>query len=262
MRLCRSVTNTGSGDPESAARRGRASPGTGEGGLMGVGRPFERMVALPATRGHGAWANALSLRELDLPGLELLDDVLQGVNELGLLDPRFRERKGELVRSALRLVDERETARPSGVRLLFLLPGAEVVPGRTGRGALDRVPHLLRVLESGDLQEHRLRVDVGAPTFVPQLLRDVEERHRLGHRDPGLPDRVGDLLLGVAVALGETREAFGLLERVKVSAVEVLDQRDLEDLRFGDVELDAGDLGQPGLHGSAEASLPRDDPEA
>ena len=62
--------------------------------------------------------------------------------------------------------------------------------------------------------------------------------------------------------LGKSGQALGLLERMEVLAVEVLDQRDLEDLGIRDLDLDAGDLRQPRLERRAEAPLAGDDPKA
>src|SRR5262245_21327839 len=204
--------------------------------------------------------NLLAL-EGELARFELLEDLAQRVDQLFAIDPGLRERDVELERSVLRAVDEVKLLRLSfsGGRALLLI--AKVVARGSRAHELDRGFHLPPVAELGDLEEHRPRVDVGAPTFLAQVFGDVEERHRLRDRHARLSDGRRDLLLCVSVLIGERRVPRGLLERMQVAAVEVLDQRDLHDLVVRDVELDARYLGEPGFHRRTEAPLPCDDPE-
>ena len=148
---------------------------------------------------------------------------------------------------------------PSFVAFLSRRRSSRVSPAIT---AFDRGAHSRFVAEARDLEEHRSRFDVGAPTFGSKLVRDLEKRQRLRHRDARLSDGVGDLLLRVRVLGLERGVAFGLLEGMKILSVEVLDQGELDDLVFGHVELDARHLGQPGFDRGAQPALPRDDLEA
>src|SRR6266498_3279561 len=201
---------------------------------------------------------SLSLRQLDVSRLELFDDLAKSFYELAFVDAGLLEREVQFERPALWPEDEGET--PGTLRVgAFLLGGAQVFAGRARGHLADRLAHQGRVLQPPDLQEDRASADVGAPTFLPDVLGDVQQRHRLGDGDARFSYRVGDLLLRVAVTVGETRVALRFFEGMQVLSVEVLDQGDLDDLVLGNVELDAGHFGQSGLHRGSETSLTSDD---
>src|SRR6185436_6665641 len=81
-------------------------------------------------------------------------------------------------------------------------------------------------------------------------------------RDARLPYRRRDLLVRVRVLLLERRVAFGLFDRRQVFALEVLDERDLEELVVRDRHLDTGHLVEARFERGAEPALAGDDREA
>ena len=141
---------------------------------------------------------------------------------------------------------------------------AEVVPADllAGDPRAHRVEHDLLGAKAAELEKERLRGDVGAPTFFLNRRRKLGDRERLGDRDSGLPDRVRDLLVGVAVAILERDVSVRFLERRQVLPLEVLDERDLEELAVGDVHLDARQLRKAGLDGGPVTPLAGDDRES
>src|SRR5262245_58506566 len=158
-----------------------------------------------------AWPPPLLL-ERDLAGLELAQNLAQRVDQLVALHARLLERDVDLERPVLRLEDEGERLRLRLPRALDLLLLAKIVARRSAHDLRERLFHLALVVEARDLEKHGARVDVGAPTFLAQPLRNLEQRHRLGDRDARLSDRRRDLLLRVAVRVGERRVAHRLPE--------------------------------------------------
>src|SRR6266542_4044474 len=94
----------------------------------------------------------LPLRELDLAGFELLDDLAKCLDQLGPLDTGFLEGKVQLEGATLRLIDEGEAAGRPSAGLLFLV-GSKIVSRGAGGHPPDRRPHEVRVPQPGDLQE-------------------------------------------------------------------------------------------------------------
>src|SRR5512138_1087216 len=105
--------------------RGITSPGTRSTPGCAAREPSrrgnERESRPWSSRPRRGGRSGSALREPDLSRFELPDHFAQRVDQLRLLDPGFRKRKGELVRAALRLVDEREALRPAGGGRLLLL---------------------------------------------------------------------------------------------------------------------------------------------
>src|SRR5689334_17763468 len=66
----------------------------------------------------------------------------------------------------------------------------------------------------------------------------------------------------VAALVGEDSERLGFLERPEVLALNVLDERDLDDLRVVDLANDDRELPQPNLHRSLIPALARHDLES
>ncbi len=64
--------------------------------------------------------------------------------------------------------------------------------------------------------------------------------------------------MGIAAALGQALEGFGLLERGQVLALEVLHERDFKHFGFVDVANDHGKLMNAGLDGGMVAALAGD----
>src|SRR5262249_35370743 len=112
------------------------------------------------------------LSHFDLTAFELADHLLEGIDELALFDAGLSEGEVQAEGAAPRLVDEGELSR-APVRARFL--AAKVVSGGTVCDRPDRFLHFVGVLQAGDLQKHAARVDVGAPTFLPQPLGDFEK---------------------------------------------------------------------------------------
>src|SRR5262249_13522415 len=214
----------------------RVAPAIPRDGNVAWTRKLTRARATTSDTETGT-ANSPLLLQRDLARLELPENLLEGVDQLVALHARLLEEDVDLERSVLRLEDKGEGLRLRLPRRADFLLLAQIVARRTGDDLRDRFLHLVLVAESRDLEEHRARIDVGAPTFVAQLLRNLKQRERLGDRDARLPDRRRDLLLCVAVRLGERRIAHRLLERMEVAPMQVLDQRDLHRLVLGHVEL-------------------------
>src|SRR5262245_4547653 len=117
------------------------------------------------------------LLERELARLQLPENLAKRVDQLVALNPRLLERDVDLERSVLRLEDERERLRFRLARTLALLLLTEIIARRSADDLRDRLFHLALVAEASDLEEHRARINVGAPTFLAQSLRDLEQRH-------------------------------------------------------------------------------------
>src|SRR5215813_13608308 len=94
------------GEKYQACRPGRPEPAT----LHNISyrtllSPASGQVIRPA---HTATGTALPLRDLDLAGFELPNDLAEGVDELALIHPGLLEGEVQLEGPALGLVDERE----------------------------------------------------------------------------------------------------------------------------------------------------------
>ena len=76
------------------------------------------------------------------------------------------------------------------------------------------------------------------------LVGQLEQPERVGDARPVPADALADLLLRQPELLDEPSIALGLLERVEVRSLEVLDQRQLEGLGRRDVADHGGDLVQ------------------
>ena len=77
-----------------------------------------------------------------------------------------------------------------------------------------------------------------------------------------LPSRLRHVLVRVAAPLGQRRQRLGLFERRQVLALEVLDQRDLDDLVVVHVADDDRHLAEADLDRGLVAALAGDDLEA
>src|SRR4051812_46013000 len=77
-----------------------------------------------------------------------------------------------------------------------------------------------------------------------------------------LVDELAKLLLGVGIIVDEPFIGLGLLDRVEVLALDILDQRDLERLLVAEFAHDGGDFVEPGALRRAPAPLAGDDLEA
>ncbi len=148
-------------------------------------------------------------------------------------------------------------ARGALAQLAAQVVAAEAFPA----GACQEGLEGLGVGDLGELQEGRFGLDAELERALADLRRQDQEAEALGDRAARAADRLGDLLLGVAVQRPERLVALGLFEGVEVLALEVLDQGDLERLVGGDLELDRRDLEQPGLQCGAVAPFSGNDLE-
>ena len=91
---------------------------------------------------------------------------------------------------------------------------------------------------------------------------ELEQAERVRDRRPGAPDLPGDLVLGQAELLVELPEGVGLLDRVEVFALDVLDERQLELLAIGELADDGRDPLETGQPGRLDTTLAGHDPIA
>ena len=83
----------------------------------------------------------------------------------------------------------------------------------------------------------------------------------LGNRRPRLPQPPRQVLVRVAAARRQRLQRLGLFERRQVLALEVLDQRDLDDLVVVHLADDDREFAQADLDGRLVAALAGDDLE-
>jgi hypothetical protein len=81
---------------------------------------------------------------------------------------------------------------------------------------------------------------------VEKLGSELEEAEGVGDGGAAATDLLGDLILGQAELGLELGVAGGLLERIEVLALEVLDEGELEDLAIGGDPFDDGNLREAG----------------
>ena len=90
----------------------------------------------------------------------------------------------------------------------------------------------------------------------------LEQAQEVGDRGAVLAGALGHLLLGEAEVAGEALEGAGLLDRVEVLALEILNDGDLHRLLVGDLADDGGDGGLAGALRGEPAALAGDELEA
>ena len=74
---------------------------------------------------------------------------------------------------------------------------------------------------------------------------EVEQAERVGDRGPGAADLAGNVVLGQAELLGKLAEGVGLLDRVEVFALDILDEGQLELLTVRQLAHDGRDRSSP-----------------
>ena len=89
--------------------------------------------------------------------------------------------------------------------------------------------------------------------------RKLEQSQQVGDVAARLVNQLADLVLRVAVTLDQLPIAFGLLDRVQILALDILDQRQLGDRRFVDLAHDRRDRVEPRALRRAPAPLAGDD---
>ena len=97
--------------------------------------------------------------------------------------------------------------------------------------------------------------DAGDPADLADFRGHGVERQRFRDGGPGLAEPLGEILVGVAAALREAVEGFGLFERGQVLALDVLDERQFQHLGFIHIADDHRELGEPRLNGGVIAPL-------
>ena len=88
--------------------------------------------------------------------------------------------------------------------------------------------------------------------------RRIQQAHRVGDRHAALADARGDHLVRHLEFLCQVLVGFGFLDRVQVGALDVFDQRQLEQLLVRGVTDDHRDGLQPGLARGLQTALARD----
>src|SRR5581483_1051588 len=163
------------------------------------------------------------------------DDGFERVDDLVAADAALREVQLQVERFGRGPVGEHVVLRPAGLRLRGRL--AELLAGGAALAGdlLDEGGHFLRGFLPNHLQQQRLGGNVGQPTQVPDLLGDAVQRQRFGDRGARLAEAPRQVLVRVAAAVGQPVERLRLFERRQVLALQVLDQRELDDLRVVDL---------------------------
>ena len=101
--------------------------------------------------------------------------------------------------------------------------------------------------------------DAALDAAAANLLGDVVQGQRLGHRGTSLGDLAGDVLMGVGKLLGQAEEAVGFLERRQVLALEIFNQAQFEGFSVVRNFLDARQFAQTRLLSGMEAAFAGDD---
>ena len=89
--------------------------------------------------------------------------------------------------------------------------------------------------------------------------RQAQQAQGVGHRRAVLADPLGHLVLGEVEAAHQVAVGLGLLDRVEILALDVLDQRHFQGPVLGDVLDDHRDVLEPGPLGGPPAPLAGDD---
>ena len=65
------------------------------------------------------------------------------------------------------------------------------------------------------------------------LLMQIEQSHRVGDRGPASADFLRDLFLTHSKFIGKPGVTLRFFDRIEISALQILDQRDLQDFEIG-----------------------------
>jgi hypothetical protein len=101
--------------------------------------------------------------------------------------------------------------------------------------------------------------DLAADDAVADLGFQLEQPERVGNRHPVLADAAGDFVLGVAVLLDQPAVGRGLLDGIKVRALDVFDKRQFQQLDIRRLADDDRDGCQPGQPRGLQPALPGDE---
>ena len=178
------------------------------------------------------------------------------VDHLVAADAGSGETEFEVEQLGRRPVGEHEVLRPA--RLGLGGGGADLL----ARGAalagdfLDQGGHFLGCLLPNYLQQQGLGRNVGQPTQSCRTSSGIPisaSDSVIDVRD--FPSRLRQVLVRVAAAVGQAVQRFRLLERRQILALQVLDQRELDDLGVVDLADDHRQLAQAGPHRRLVAAL-------
>src|SRR5438105_6795112 len=86
----------------------------------------------------------------------------------------------------------------------------------------------------------------------------IEQTHRVSHRRATAPDFERDVFLPHAEFTGEPRVALRFLDRIEIGALQIFNERKLENLQIGRLANNDGDFGQPYFLRRTPAPFPRD----
>ena len=91
------------------------------------------------------------------------------------------------------------------------------------------------------------------------LRRQLQQPHAIGHGRATLADFLRDVFLAQAKFLGEAGEGVRFFDRVEVFALEILDERELEDILVGSFADDDRRFHEPNLLRSTPAAFTGDE---
>src|SRR2546428_6949172 len=158
----------------------------------------------------------------------------------------------------LKTKDEWLRARRSG-RFVAALTASVIAGQATLENAVDHFKHLLFGGTASDLEKQGFREDTVLHAFLADMVRDIAQRKRFGHRRARASDLAGHIVVRVIELLREAIEAVGFFKRCQVFALDVFDQSELEGFGvIGDL-FDTGELAESGGASGMIAALPGND---
>src|SRR5260370_8799496 len=164
--------------------------------------------------------------------------------------------KGVILR--LKIKDEWLRARRSG-RFVAALAASVIAGQATLENAVDHLEHFLFGGAASDLEKQGFREDTVLHALLADMVRDIAQRKRFGHRRARASDLAGHIVVRVIELLREAIEAVGFFERRQVFALDIFDQGELEGFGvIGDL-FDTGELAESGGASGMIAALPRND---
>src|SRR5260370_11932117 len=158
----------------------------------------------------------------------------------------------------LKIKDKWLRARRSG-RFVTALAAGVIAGQATLENAVDHFEHLLFRGTASDLEKQRFREDTVLDAFLADMVGDIAQRKRLGHRRTRASDLAGHIVVRVVELLPEAIEAVGFFKRRQVLALDIFDQGELEGFGvIGDL-FDTGDVAESGGASGMIARLPGND---
>src|SRR3989442_1091002 len=196
-----------------------------------------------------------SLEFLLLPDEEVFGAARHADGEMGL-EKLHAQAEGVILR--LKIKDEWLRARRSG-RFVAALAASVIAGQATLENAVDHLKHLLFGGAASDLEKQGFREDAVLHAFLADMVRDIAQRKRFGHRRARASDLAGHIVVRVIELLREAIEAVGFFKRRQVLALDIFDQGELEGFGvIGDL-FDTGELAESGGASGMIAALPGND---